>query len=65
MHREWLLIELRTDWTVGGTTYPAGSLLAADYDEFLAGTARIEGGVRARRAHLLTTTRGPATACCW
>jgi prolyl oligopeptidase len=38
VHREWLLIELRTDWTVGPTTYPAGSLLAADYDEFLSGT---------------------------
>ncbi len=25
-----LLIELRSDWTVGGTTYPAGALLAAD-----------------------------------
>ena len=39
VHREWLLIELRTDWTVGTLTYRAGSLLAADYDEFLAGTA--------------------------
>ncbi|WP_372510831.1 prolyl oligopeptidase family serine peptidase [Mycobacterium montefiorense] len=38
VHREWLLIELRTDWTVGTTTYRAGSLLAADYDEFLSGT---------------------------
>ncbi len=39
VHREWLLIELRTDWTVGTATYRAGSLLAADYDEFLGGTA--------------------------
>jgi prolyl oligopeptidase len=39
IHREWLLIELRTDWTIGAVTYRAGSLLAADYDEFLAGTA--------------------------
>ncbi|MGV0793947.1 prolyl oligopeptidase family serine peptidase [Mycolicibacterium sp. XJ1819] len=39
VHRDWLLIELRTDWSVGSTTYPAGSLLAADYNEFLAGTA--------------------------
>ncbi len=37
IHREWLLIELRTDWTFGTTTYPAGSLLAANYDEFLGG----------------------------
>ncbi|WAC90995.1 prolyl oligopeptidase family serine peptidase [Mycobacterium sp. Aquia_213] len=38
VHREWLLIELRTDWTVGAAGYRAGSLLAADYDEFLSGT---------------------------
>jgi len=41
MHREWLLIELRTDWYIGDATYTAGSLLAADYDEFLAGTAEL------------------------
>ncbi|KZS57145.1 prolyl oligopeptidase family serine peptidase [Mycobacterium ostraviense] len=41
VHREWLLIELRTDWTVAATTYPAGALLAADYNEFLAGTAQL------------------------
>jgi len=39
IHRQWLLIELRTDWYLGSATYTAGSLLAADYDEFLAGTA--------------------------
>lgn len=38
-HRNWLLIELRTDWFTGSAQYAAGSLLAADYDEFLAGTA--------------------------
>jgi prolyl oligopeptidase len=37
IHREWLLIEPRTDWTFGTTTYPAGSLLATNYDEFLGG----------------------------
>ncbi|BBX75074.1 S9 family peptidase [Mycobacterium shinjukuense] len=41
IHRDWLLIELRTDWTRGTTTYPAGSLLAADYHEFLACTAEL------------------------
>lgn len=41
VHREWLLIELRTDWTVGATTYTAGSLLAAEYDDFLSGTAQL------------------------
>ena len=39
VHRQWLLIRPRTDWTVGATTYPAGSLLAADYQQFLDGTA--------------------------
>ena len=28
VHREWLLVELRRPWTVGGTTHPAGALLA-------------------------------------
>jgi prolyl oligopeptidase len=37
MHREWLLIELREDWAVGGTTHPAGALLATKLDDFLAG----------------------------
>ncbi|MCH9733586.1 MAG: prolyl oligopeptidase family serine peptidase, partial [Actinomycetia bacterium] len=46
VHRNWLLIELRTAWAYSlGTrleNYPAGSLLAADYDEFLAGTAELQ-----------------------
>ncbi|KUI44119.1 prolyl oligopeptidase [Mycobacterium sp. IS-1590] len=37
VHREWLLIRPRTDWTVGPTTYRAGSLLAANYLEYLDG----------------------------
>src|SRR6185312_7705829 len=41
LHREWLLIRPRTDWAVGTTIYPAGCLLAAGYDEFLAGTAEL------------------------
>ncbi len=40
-HREWLLIELRTDWHTGVTGYRGGSLLAATYDEFLSGTAQL------------------------
>lgn len=42
LHREWLLVELRSDWSLGDTTYGAGSLLAADYEEFLAGTAQLQ-----------------------
>ena len=41
VHRDWLLIELRTDWFTGTGDYSAGSLLAADYDEFLSGTAEL------------------------
>lgn len=36
-HREWLLIRTRTPWTVGTTAYPAGALLVARLDAFLAG----------------------------
>lgn len=41
IHREWLLIELRSDWETGTASYRTGSLLAARYDEFLAGTAEL------------------------
>ncbi len=37
VYREWLLLELRSDWTVAGTSYPAGALLATRLEEFLAG----------------------------
>ena len=37
VHREWLLIQTRSPWAVDGTSYPAGALLAARFDEFLAG----------------------------
>ncbi|WP_319453414.1 MULTISPECIES: prolyl oligopeptidase family serine peptidase [unclassified Mycobacterium] len=37
LHREWMLIELRTDWTVGDTTYAAGALLATTFEDFLSG----------------------------
>ena len=35
VHRQWLLIELRSEWTVG-EKYPAGCLLLADFEEFMA-----------------------------
>jgi prolyl oligopeptidase len=37
VEREWLLIELRSPWTVGDVTYGAGVLLATRFDDFLAG----------------------------
>ncbi|MBP3984212.1 S9 family peptidase [Pseudoxanthomonas helianthi] len=36
-HREWLTLELREPWSVGGKEYKAGSLLAAKFDDFVAG----------------------------
>src|SRR5258708_11413240 len=41
VHRNWLMIELRSDWYTGSAEYMAGSLLAAAYDEFLSGTAQL------------------------
>jgi prolyl oligopeptidase len=35
VRREWLLIELRSEWVVD-QTYPAGCLLVADFEEFMA-----------------------------
>jgi prolyl oligopeptidase len=35
--REWLLIELREDWTIGERTWPAGALLATRLESFLKG----------------------------
>ncbi|MGJ7544890.1 prolyl oligopeptidase family serine peptidase [Variovorax sp. LT1R16] len=35
--REWMLVEPRSDWTVGGATYAAGALLAARFDDYMAG----------------------------
>ena len=37
VEREWLLIEPRSDWSVGGRTYKAGSLLATNFDGYMAG----------------------------
>ena len=37
VHKDWLVLELREPYTAGGKTYPAGSLIAADFDAFMAG----------------------------
>ena len=37
VHRQWLVLRPRTDWELAGTVHPAGSLLAADLEAFLAG----------------------------
>jgi prolyl oligopeptidase len=41
VHREWLVIRPRSAWTVDGATYPAGALLAARFDAFLAGDRQL------------------------
>ena len=38
--REHVLLELRSDWTVAGTTWPRGALLVADAAAFLKGERR-------------------------
>ncbi|MEV4831273.1 prolyl oligopeptidase family serine peptidase [Micromonospora sp. NPDC049257] len=37
VHRQWLLVRPRSPWEVAGVTYPAGALLVARFDDFLAG----------------------------
>jgi prolyl oligopeptidase len=37
VHREWLLVQTRSPWDVGGASYPAGALLVTRFDAFLAG----------------------------
>ncbi|GIX38107.1 MAG: prolyl oligopeptidase [Silanimonas sp.] len=37
VYREWLVLELREDYTVGGRTYPKGALIATKFDDFMAG----------------------------
>jgi prolyl oligopeptidase len=64
--RGQLLVELRSDWTVGGRTHPQGALLAMDFERFLAGerdftplfvpspTTSLDGIAATRHALLLT-----------
>ncbi len=37
VHHDWLMLELREAWNVGGREYPAGSLLVTKFDDFMAG----------------------------
>jgi prolyl oligopeptidase len=65
--KEQMLLSLRTDWTVGGETYPQDALLAIDLNAFLAGSRQFEvlfqpeervslGGVRTTLNYLLVST---------
>lgn len=64
--RDQLIIELRSDWTTGGATYPQGALLATGFDDFVAGGRDFEvlftptsssslDGVAATKGSLLLT----------
>ncbi len=37
IHREWLLVQLRSQWEIGGKKYPEGSLIAIKFDDFMSG----------------------------
>ena len=36
-----ILLYLRSDWTIGGMTYPAGALVAADFEAYLRGNRKL------------------------
>jgi prolyl oligopeptidase len=59
--REWMFVQLRTAWTTGGRTWPAGSLIVTRFEDFLAGqrafTALFTPTPRTSLAGY-TTTRG-------
>src|SRR5690606_29133623 len=42
VHKDWLLLQPREPMTVGSTTYPAGSLLVADFDDYMSGKREFE-----------------------
>jgi len=65
--KDRMLLNLRTDWEVGGATYPADALLSIDLDDFLAGKRHFDilfepsdrvsfGGMRVTANDLLYST---------
>ena len=56
---DWLFVELRSDWTTGGRTYPAGALLVTGFDQFMAGgrdfTVLFEPSARRSLAYVTDT----------
>ena len=37
VHKDWLVLELREAYAAGGKTYPAGALIATNFNDFMAG----------------------------
>lgn len=71
--KDHLLLTLRSDWTVGGTTYPQDALLAIDLDAFLEGHRDFDvlfepeerislASFTATRNHILYTTLDNVTS---
>lgn len=40
--KQWLLLLLSSEWTVGEETYPSGTLLVTDFDRFMGGERRFK-----------------------
>ncbi|MBI3368972.1 MAG: S9 family peptidase [Burkholderiales bacterium] len=60
--RDRVLIELRSDWAVGGSTWPQGSLLVTDAKAYLAGERKFSAlftpsATRALSGHTLTRSQ--------
>ncbi|MFO0295027.1 MAG: prolyl oligopeptidase family serine peptidase [Rhodospirillales bacterium] len=55
-YRDWLMLTLRDDWHIDGTTYAAGSLLACRFEDFVAG---------ARRFHVLFAPTATTSLSGW
>jgi prolyl oligopeptidase len=65
--KDQMIFSLRSDWTIGDTTYPQDALLAVDLDDFLAGQRTFEilfepgervslGQIQTSRSNLYYTT---------
>lgn len=52
IYGDYVVLRPKSDWTVGGKTYPAGSLLAENFNDYLAG----------RRQMIRVFTPGPRTS---
>ncbi len=42
VHREWIYLQPRSEWEVGGKTYQAGSLLVGNFDDYMAGKRELQ-----------------------
>ena len=76
LFREWLFLELRKDWTFGEQSFAAGSLLATDFDRYMAGEGTFDvlfepqervslSGYSPTRNHLILTTLDTVKSRLW